>query len=135
MIARTVPENPKSQRQSADIEAAPNTNDGLARRAIQELADDLTHRHNSAQEAHEINFTDCRLNEVLEVTSHTDSYSSLHESLVEHVMADLSLLLKSTDYLRLSKENLLVLLQAEKLDLEEIEIWDRILKWGFARIE
>ncbi|CAG8555518.1 2365_t:CDS:2 [Ambispora gerdemannii] len=43
-------------------------------------------------------------------------------------------ILKSEDFAKLSKDSLVTLLKYDALDMDEIEIWDRVIEWCLARL-
>ena len=56
------------------------------------------------------------------------SYCKLIVKQIPHVI------FKSKDFITLEKDTLISLLKRDDLCMEEIEIWDSIIKWGFAQI-
>ncbi|CAI2173034.1 12150_t:CDS:2 [Funneliformis geosporum] len=69
----------------------------------------------------------------LQISSSHGSFKKLHEFCLKTIENSPEIIFKSKDFNLLNEDTLLVLLQNEKLKVEEIEKWESIIKWGISQ--
>ncbi|KAF0450239.1 btb/poz domain-containing protein 19-like [Gigaspora margarita] len=59
--------------------------------------------------------------------------TKMKEVFLKTVCENPQLLFNSTEFISLEKEALILILNCDNLDMEECEIWDRLIEWGIAK--
>ena len=65
------------------------------------------------------------------ISSHHQSFSLLHN----HCSENPAFFLKSNDFTMIEKSVLMTILERDDLKLEEIDVWDYVIKWGIGQNE
>ena len=69
------------------------------------------------------------------ISSHHQLFNLLHNYCNELINENPALFLKSNDFTTIEKSTLMSILEKDDLELEEIDIWDYIIKWGIGQNE
>ncbi|RIB11150.1 hypothetical protein C2G38_2104352, partial [Gigaspora rosea] len=60
-------------------------------------------------------------------------FNELNEAYLETICEEPKLLFDSEEFLSLKEDELKLILKCDGLDMKEIEIWKKLIKWGFAQ--
>ena len=66
------------------------------------------------------------------ISSHHQLFNVLHNYCNELFDENPALLFKSNDFTMIEKSMLMTMLESNDLKLEEIDIWDYVIKWGIG---
>ncbi|GES85036.1 BTB/POZ domain-containing protein [Rhizophagus clarus] len=69
--------------------------------------------------------------EILETVYQRESFTNLWNYYLEEISAKPDILLKSDKFINLKAPSLELLLKRDDLSLDEIDIWDSLIRWGF----
>lgn len=72
---------------------------------------------------------------LIRVVSHNDRFKKLRTHVLRLICRNPLILFESDDFLTLDEDALYLLLKSDDLELEEIEIWNYLVKWGIAHSE
>ena len=72
---------------------------------------------------------------VHEISSHHQLFNVLYNYCSELINENPTLFLKSNDFTIIEKSMLISILEKDDLELEEIDIWDYVIKWGIGQDE
>ncbi|RGB40518.1 BTB/POZ domain-containing protein [Rhizophagus diaphanus] len=66
---------------------------------------------------------------------HDDHFSNLYQVAIDLVCRKPHLIFKSKEFLKMEEDHLIEILKRDDLKLEEIEIWDYLIKWGIKNTD
>ncbi|KAG9285682.1 hypothetical protein G9A89_002249 [Geosiphon pyriformis] len=75
-----------------------------------------------------------RLVEVFQLCTQFQSFSKLREYCVQTISGNPQSFFKSPEFLSLDENSLVSLLQRSDLAMEEIDVWDEVIRWGKAQL-
>ncbi|GBC10232.1 hypothetical protein RclHR1_09460005 [Rhizophagus clarus] len=67
--------------------------------------------------------------------SQDDRFTNLYEVAIRLVCRNAHFIFNSKEFLKIKEEHLIQLLERDDLNLEEIEIWDYLIKWGIENTD
>src|SRR2546429_5758454 len=72
---------------------------------------------------------------VHKISLHHQLFNLLHNYCNKLIDEDPELFLKSNDFTTIEKSIFMSILERDNLELEEIDIWDHVIKWGIGQNE
>jgi hypothetical protein len=72
--------------------------------------------------------------QVIHTVFHLQACKMLQDHFIDNICRDAQLFFSSPEFTSVEEDILLALLKRDDLDMEEIDIWDYVLKWGQAQI-
>jgi hypothetical protein len=83
---------------------------------------------------HQHEFLQQNPSEILEIVYQRETFASLWNTFLEEICAKPDALFKSDNFINLKEPLLELLLKRDDLSLDEIDIWDSLIRWVFLGI-
>ncbi|RIA91533.1 hypothetical protein C1645_821947 [Glomus cerebriforme] len=97
--------------------------------SLQDLVDHLQ----SFLTKNKTNWMELNFNLIYQTSFENDSFLELQKYCTDLISKDPDKILKSLDFSTIPEKLLVLLIQSDNIQMSEVQIWDHVLKWGFAQ--